>query len=198
VEPGQLWLGGCDAARCDLDAYRRHFSFAPQKALLFSTSLRDNLKIALPAEESERADLDGLLLDRLALAGFRLEAEQFVAGLDTVVGEKGVMLSGGQRQRIALARALLKTAGIYILDDVLSAVDYETERTILANLRRFAAGKSFVVVSHRISAVQWADEILVFGAGRIIGRGAHAELMRSCGHYRDVAERQANMRGGKR
>lgn len=186
LESGQLWVNGKDAAHCDLCHYRRYFSFAPQKAFLFSASIRDNLKVALPLTEWHRKDLDEMFLIRLRLAGFEMSREQFSAGLSTVVGEKGIMLSGGQRQRIALARALIKEADIYILDDVLSAVDYETEQHILQNLRNFVQGKSFIIVSHRISAVRWADEILVLKEGEIVDRGSHEELVSRPGYYQEI------------
>lgn len=183
---GQLWINNCDAAHTDLAAYHRHFAFAPQKAFLFSMSLRDNLRIALPVQEWERTDLDELLLEKLQIAGFTLDDKQFPQGLDTVVGEKGILLSGGQRQRVALARALLREAAVYVFDDVLSAVDHETEQLIIANLQRYASGNAFIIVSHRISAIQWADEILVLERGAIVARGSHAQLTRQKGYYQDV------------
>lgn len=192
LQPGQLWLNGKDAAHCDLQQYRRYFAFAPQRAFLFSASLRDNLKISLPQSKWRQPELDQLLTEYLALAGLKLECEQFPAGLDTMVGEKGVMLSGGQRQRIALARALLKPAVIYVLDDILSAVDYETEQIIIENLRDFIRGKSLIIVSHRVSAVQWADEILVFKDGAIVERGSHRQLYAQGGYYREIFHYQCH------
>lgn len=190
-EPGQLMLGEQDVAHMDLMAFRHHFSFAPQKAFLFSTSLRKNLLMAMPAETWDRPDLDEYLTKMLAVAGFKMDLKQFPKGLDTEVGEKGVMLSGGQRQRIALARALIKPAHIIVLDDVLSAVDHETEKAILANLREFAAEKAYIIASHRISAIQWADEILVLDEGRVADRGTHEELIERQGFYRDIFRYQS-------
>lgn len=100
------------------------------------------------------------------------------------------MLSGGQRQRIALARALLHDAPIYILDDVLSAVDHDTEQQIVEHLRGFVKNKSFIIASHRLSAVQWTDEILIMDQGQIVQRGTHMELVQQKGFYRDIYQHQ--------
>ena len=191
LDPEQLWLAGKDAAAIELQHYRSYFAFVPQQAFLFSDTLRNNLRLGLPVTEWTSEQLDARLERYLAIAGFDLSPKLFPHGLDTQVGEKGVMLSGGQRQRIALARALLRQAQIYILDDVLSAVDHETEQNIIANLRQFASDKSFIIVSHRISAVSWADEILVIEDGRITARGDSQRLLATSNYYREVFRHQA-------
>lgn len=194
IHENQLFLNGECAAHIDLTEFRQHFSFAPQNAFLFSTTLRKNLKVALPAKQWDTVT-DARLIEALNFAGFDLDPKQFPNGLETEVGEKGVMLSGGQRQRIALARALLKEASIYVLDDVLSAVDHETEKRIIGNIRKYAPGKSFIIASHRVSAIQWADEILVVDKGRIIDRGTHDELASRDGFYRDIYRYQSEHDG---
>lgn len=188
-EQGKLFLGTDDAATIDLTNYRETFAFAPQKAFLFSTTLRENLLMALEGDTAEVTD--EFLKASLNVACFSLNPKQFPDGLETEVGEKGIMLSGGQRQRMALARALMKDSDIYVLDDVLSAVDHETEKTIIANLRKFAPGKSFILTSHRISAIQWADEILVMDEGRVIDRGTHEQLVGRPGYYREIYDYQS-------
>ena len=193
-EPNQLFLNGEDAAYMELDRYRACFSFVPQKPFLFSATLRENLVTALPLKERAEAS-EERLLQALTIAGFELNDKQFPHRLETQVGEKGVMLSGGQRQRMALARSLLKIADIYVLDDVLSAVDHETEKTIIANIREFAPGKSFMITSHRISAIQWADEILVMANGAIVDRGSHAALIERPGYYQDIYKYQSRKLG---
>lgn len=190
-EPGQMFLGDKDTAHMALEPFRNHFSFAPQRALLFSTTLRKNLLMALPVADMARENIDDYLLDMLNVAGFSMDPKQFPKGLDTQVGEKGVMLSGGQRQRMALARALLKPANIIVLDDVLSAVDHETEKLILENLREYASEKAFIIASHRVSAIQWADEILVMNEGQIVDRGTHGDLCDRPGFYRDIYNYQS-------
>ena len=193
-EEGQLFVNGFDAATMALDVFRARFSFAPQRALLFSSTLRENLLIALPVDQWATTP-DQRLSDVLGFAGFQLDPDQFPKGLATEVGEKGVMLSGGQRQRIALARALLKDADVYVLDDVLSAVDHETEKNIISNIRDFAPGKSFIIASHRVSAIQWADEILVVEDGAVIDKGTHEELAARPGFYRDIYRYQSQRHG---
>ncbi len=191
VNEGALLINGVDVTHLKLEDYRRFISFTPQKALLFSTTLRKNLMTALSNPSQNPEENEARLLKALDLACFHLDPKQFPDGLETEVGEKGVMLSGGQRQRIALARALLKQSDIYILDDVLSAVDHDTEKKIIANLRQFASGKSFIIASHRVSAIQWADEILVLADGGIQDRGSHNELVSRPGFYRDIYHYQS-------
>lgn len=193
--PGEMFLNGHDAAYISLEDFRNYFSFAPQKAFLFSTTLRKNLHVALDADRASKIT-DADLMIYLERAGFDLDPKQFPNGLETEVGEKGVMLSGGQRQRIALARALMKEAHIYILDDVLSAVDHETEKRIVGNLRENQKDKAFIIASHRVSAVQWADEILVMDDGRILDRGTHEALVERPGFYQDIFRYQSSHEEG--
>lgn len=191
LQPGCVLVNGDDGATLDLNRYREFFSFAPQRPLLFSTSLRENLLIALSAEERAQEGVEQRLLQALEAASFDLDPKVFPNGLETEVGVKGVMLSGGQRQRIALARALLKQADLYILDDVLSAVDHETEKKIIQNLRSMTPKRSFLIASHRISAIQWADEILVFDEGTVAQRGTHDQLIQQPGFYQEIYQYQA-------
>lgn len=191
THPGHFFLNGHDAAYVSLEDFRCHFSYAPQQAFLFSNTLRENLLVAVPADQATTVG-DDHLIRFLDYAGFDLNEKQFPEGLDTEVGQKGVMLSGGQRQRIALARALMKDANIYVLDDVLSAVDHDTEKRIVANIQKYAKGKAFIIASHRVSAVQWADEILVMDKGRIIDRGSHEALSGRPGFYQDINNYQSS------
>jgi ATP-binding cassette subfamily B protein len=107
-----------------------------------------------------------------------------------LVGEKGIMLSGGQKQRLSIARALLTPSDLIIMDNVLSAVDYETERTILKGVFNRIQGQSLLVVSHRVSALEYMDKILVLEKGEIIARGTHAQLLKSSDYYRETWELQ--------
>lgn len=191
LAPNQVYFNGQDAAQLPLSFFRSLFSYAPQNPFLFSTSLRENLKIADPQASDDQ------LLQALTWAGFELDAAQFPSGLDTEVGEKGVMLSGGQKQRMALARAFLKPSPILVLDDVLSAVDHQTERKIVQTLRSQFAKRGLIIVSHRVSAIRNAQEILVMDQGRIVDRGTHQELLQKPGFYQDIVAAQSGG-GGER
>jgi ATP-binding cassette subfamily B protein len=172
-----------DLVALDLDAWRGRLAVAPQRPFLFSDSIRDNVGLddAPPAERIERAVSQAALTPDLAALS---------EGLETVVGERGIMLSGGQRQRVALARALYREqADVVLLDDVLSAVDHETERALVDALSavRGAAGRpTTFIVSHRLSAIRHADSILVLDEGRLVDQGSHEELQRRPGPYREA------------
>ncbi|MEW6284177.1 MAG: ABC transporter ATP-binding protein, partial [Candidatus Eremiobacterota bacterium] len=118
------------------------------------------------------------------------EIREFPDGYDTLLGERGITLSGGQTPRRCLARALLKTAPVVVLDDTLSAVDADAEQRILSDLRSALRGRTMVVVSHRVSSVRDLDEILVLEEGRVVQRGRHADLVAGPGYYRDMVELQ--------
>lgn len=139
----------------------------------------ENIKLARPDATEEEVQAAILAAD------FAKDIPQLKDGLDTLAGEKGVSLSGGQKQRISIARALLTEPEILILDDALSAVDAQTEKNILASLRRERAGMTNLIVSHRLSAVKDADLILVMEHGRIIDRGTHDELVKRPGYYQE-------------
>ena len=130
------------------------------------------------------------MLEAARLAGLGPDLALFPAGLDTLVGERGLTLSGGQKQRVALARALLREPRILLLDDCLSAVDTQTEEQILANLRQVFRGRTVFLVSHRISTVEGADLILVLDQGRIRERGTHQQLIAFGGLYAELHQRQ--------
>ena len=156
----------------------------PQEPFLFSTTLKNNLTFGrddCSAQEIAWA---------IKIANLDRDVEIFPQGLDTVVGERGVTLSGGQKQRATVARALITDPPVLILDDCLSSVDAQTEAEILHELRAILKEKTCLIISHRISAVKEADEILVLDEGRIIERGSHDDLVRRGGVYAELYHQQ--------
>jgi ABC-type multidrug transport system fused ATPase/permease subunit len=181
---GRILLDGVDLRERDLEALRGMIGYAPQDSFLFSRSIAEN--IAYGAPDATRAAIEEAAL-RVRL---RDEVAGFPGGFDAVIGERGVTLSGGQRQRVSLARALILEPELLLLDDTLSSVDASTEAAILEQLRQYRAGRTAIVVSHRISAVQDADWILVLEDGRLLDEGRHADLIARDGLYARLYERQ--------
>jgi ATP-binding cassette subfamily B protein/ATP-binding cassette subfamily C protein/ATP-binding cassette subfamily B multidrug efflux pump len=176
-QEGRISWGGEPLDAYRLAALRAAIAWVPQEPFLFSASIAQN--IALAKAEATREEVE-----RAAqLADLHHDVRRFADGYDTLVGERGVTLSGGQRQRVAIARALLTDTPLLVLDDALSAVDTGTETRILEHLRGARAGRTAIIVSHRLSAVADADEIVVLKAGRIVERGTHEALLAIEGWY---------------
>jgi ATP-binding cassette subfamily B protein len=184
VPPGTIAVGGRDLASLDKTTVRQMFSVVSQEPFLFSDTIANNLRLA-----NARAG-DEALREAVEVADLSADLALFPKGLETQLGERGISLSGGQRQRAALARAWLKPAPILLLDDTLSAVDTLTEKRILAHLKEQRDKRGVIVISHRLSAVREADEILVTRAGAIVDRGTHAELAARPGLYADLLQLQ--------
>ena len=166
------------------DQVRDWIGYVPQDHVLFSRSVRDNILFGRPdASESDIAET-------IRLSYFEKDLEMLPAGLDTLVGEKGVALSGGQKQRISIARALVKNPEILILDDSLSAVDAKTESKIIENIQAERSGKTTIITTHRLSAIQHADWIIVLDDGRVIEEGTHEGLLEKNGWYKEQFDRQ--------
>jgi ATP-binding cassette subfamily B multidrug efflux pump len=168
---GTIRWGGERIDSYRLAVLRAAIAWVPQEPFLFSASIAQN--IALAKADATRAEVE----QAAQLADLHNDVRRFADGYDTLVGERGVTLSGGQRQRVAIARALLTDTPLLVLDDALSAVDTGTETRILAHLRGARAGRTAIIISHRLSAVADADQIVVLKAGRIVERGTHDELL---------------------
>jgi ATP-binding cassette, subfamily B, multidrug efflux pump len=179
---GAVLIDGVDVRQLSLEQLRSAVGFAPQETFLFGETLRRN--ILLGAADDGR-------LERVSEVAQLTEALPALPdGYDTLLGERGVNLSGGQKQRTAIARALARDPPLFVLDDALSAVDTNTEARILAGLRHALAGRTSIIVSHRLVAVRDADAILVLDGGRIVERGTHSELLAAGGRYWELLRRQ--------
>ena len=162
---------------------REKIGYAPQEYQLFSKSIKENVLFY-------RYDLEDRLDEVLEQADIEKDISRFKDGIDTLVGENGLSLSGGQKQRLGIARALLSDPDILILDDSLSAVDSNTEKTIIENIKKTREGKTNIIVAHRISAVRHANKIVVLDNGKILNFGTHDELLEKCPWYKQLDEYQ--------
>jgi ATP-binding cassette, subfamily B, multidrug efflux pump len=176
-EAGTIRWSGVPLADYTLDALRGAIAWVAQEAFLFSASVADNIALARPGATREQVE------HAARLAAVHEDIARLPHGYDTPVGERGVTLSGGQRQRVAIARALLSEAPLLLLDDTLSAVDTDTEARILAHLRQARAGRTTIIVSHRLSAVVDADHTIVLRDGHVVEQGTHAALVARDGWY---------------
>jgi ATP-binding cassette, subfamily B, multidrug efflux pump len=183
---GDMLIDGKDIRQYDLHRLRRQIAYAPQDALLFSDTVFNNIKFgrddATEAEVKEAARMADLDKDIMSLA----------KGYETMIGERGVMLSGGQKQRMVLARAILKNSKILLLDECLSAVDTQTEKTILANLQTYLINKTTLVITHRIFTSWTFDQIIILDNGAVAEQGTHEELMRLNGRYAKLYRHQTS------
>ncbi len=184
VPDGTVFMDGHDVNRIPIHTVRKYCAYVPQDNFLFSETIANNISFASDTDEKEK----------ILLAAQRSDVHdnimEFKDQYDTVLGERGVTVSGGQKQRISIARALMKDAAVLILDDSVSAVDIDTEKKILRNLRETRKGKTTILIAHRISTIQDLDRILFMEDGRVAAFGTHTELMNSCAAYRNMVALQ--------
>jgi ATP-binding cassette, subfamily B, bacterial MsbA len=184
---GQVLVDGIDVRECNLRDLRQNVALVSQDVLLFNDSIRNNIAFGIekPDPKAVEAAAKAAYVDEFAA--------ELPQGLDTPVGDRGALLSGGQRQRIAIARALLKDAPILILDEAMSALDNESERRIQQALEGLMRNRTTLVIAHRLTTIEHADEIIVMEDGRIAERGTHAELVGREGAYASL--KRAELRG---
>ncbi|QMS85970.1 ABC transporter ATP-binding protein [Candidatus Xianfuyuplasma coldseepsis] len=186
VEPNTIFIDGYDIMKLPLAQVRDSIGYVPQDGFLFSDSIRNNISLDFTKATDE--------YDKIQQAAIMSDVHnniiEFADGYDTVIGERGVTLSGGQRQRVSIARALIKNSPIMILDDSVSAVDTNTEVTILENLKQVRKDKTTLIIAHRISTLIYSDRIIVIDDGKIVDIGPHEVLYERCEFYRDMVERQ--------
>ncbi len=181
---GRILVDGHDVRALDLKDLRQAIAYVPQSTFLFSDTLRENVRMSKPDltdEELQRA---------LHISRVSNDLPQLPHGLETMVGEKGVMLSGGQKQRVAIARAVVRDPAILVLDDALSSVDTHTAADILEGLRHVLRSRTSLIIAHRIATVKDADRIIVMSEGRIAEQGTHNELIAKGGLYAHMVERE--------
>lgn len=180
VGDGHILVDGKDINSLPVDVLRENIGYVPQDNFLFSTTIKNNIEFFRHDHTEDE------VMEATRMAGVYDNIVSFPHGFDTVVGERGVTLSGGQKQRISIARAIIKSPSILILDDSLSAVDTKTEEIILNNIKTILKDRTGVIISHRVSSVRHADEIVFMDKGKIVERGTHEELMELKGLYYDL------------
>ena len=183
-QKGDIFIGDKNLKSIEISELRSLISYVPQNNFLFSESIRKNIEFGNP-----NSSIDDIT-NAAQLAEIDLEIEKFENGYDTILGERGVTLSGGQAQRISIARSFIKDSEIYLFDDCFSSLDSDTEDRILKNLKNNFKNKTLIIISHRVSCVKHADNIIVLDNGKIIQSGSHNELVEDEGYYKDLYLKQ--------
>jgi ATP-binding cassette subfamily B protein len=186
VDKGKILIDGIDIKKSNLDYLREQSGMVTQDVFLFSDTIRNNIQFGSKNDNASTEEIIAALTDAFVMQNIN----DFPDGIETELGERGVNLSGGQKQRISIARALIRKPSLLLLDDCLSAVDTETEETILKNIQKGSANRTTIIVSHRISTIRNATKIIVLDAGQIVEEGNHATLLKNKGLYAAMYQKQ--------
>ena len=183
-QKGDIFIGDKNLKSIEISELRSLISYVPQNNFLFSESIRKNIEFGNPSSTMDE------IINAAKLAEIDQEIRKFENGYETILGERGVTLSGGQAQRISIARSFIKDSEIYLFDDCFSSLDSDTEDRILKNLKNNFLNKTLIIISHRVSCVKHADNIIVLDNGKIIQSGNHKELSKNEGYYKDLYLKQ--------
>ena len=184
IKSGKILVDGIDIKNLDISFFRKQIGYVPQDVFLFSDTIKNNILFGCESSDFRKVEKAAENADLIR------NIDSFPNKYDTMIGERGITLSGGQKQRISIARAIIKEPKILILDDCLSAVDTNTENIILENLKKIMLDRTTIVISHRISSVKLAKQILVIEEGKVIEKGSHKELIKMEGHYHKLYIKQ--------
>jgi ATP-binding cassette subfamily B protein len=186
-QTGKITVDGTNLSDYGLKSFRSKVAYVPQDVFLFSETIAENIAFG---NESGIYDQEAIL-NAVQRAGLAKDIAEFPLGLDTILGERGVTLSGGQKQRVSIARALLRDADLYVFDDCLSAVDAATEMQIIRSFVEALAGKTAIIVSHRVAPLAFADHIIVLSHGRISEQGTRDALLNKNGDFAALYKKQS-------
>jgi ATP-binding cassette subfamily B multidrug efflux pump len=184
LREGEIRIDGIPIKQYPLRTLRRSIGYVPQETFLFSQTVRENIAFGIDKGTGEE------IAEAARLAHILPDIEEFPRKFETLIGERGITLSGGQQQRTAIARALIRNPRILILDDALSSVDTYTEEKILTALESIMHGRTSILISHRVSTVRFADQIIVLKDGQIAERGTHDKLLGLSGYYAELYQKQ--------
>ena len=184
IKSGKILVDGINIKNLDISFFRKQIGYVPQDVFLFSDTIKNNILFGCESSDFRKVEKAAENADLIR------NIDSFPNKYDTMIGERGITLSGGQKQRISIARAIIKEPKILILDDCLSAVDTNTENIILENLKKIMVDRTTIVISHRISSVKLAKQILVIEEGKVIEKGSHKELIKMEGHYHKLYIKQ--------